>query len=79
MSEDAATRDFVTEFMRVSTQGHWGRGRQQHELRAFLDGLEIQEPGLVEVSTWRRPVRRRAQAADAGVDRIRGCGAQALT
>ncbi|MFK0291266.1 SAM-dependent methyltransferase [Streptomyces sp. NPDC090442] len=53
VSEDPATRDFVTEFMRVNTQGHWGRVRQQHELRAFLDGLEIEEPGLVEVSTWR--------------------------
>ncbi|KUL34346.1 hypothetical protein ADL22_30260 [Streptomyces sp. NRRL F-4489] len=53
VSEDAATRDFVTEFMRVSTQGNWGRVRQAHELRSFLDGLEIEEPGLVEVSTWR--------------------------
>ncbi|QHC24488.1 SAM-dependent methyltransferase [Streptomyces sp. GS7] len=52
VSEDAATRDFVTEFMRVSTHGNWGRVRQEYELRAFLDGLEIQEPGLVEVSTW---------------------------
>ncbi|MCE4942318.1 MULTISPECIES: SAM-dependent methyltransferase [Streptomyces] len=60
VSEDAATRDFVTEFMRVSTQGSWGRVRQQHELRSYLDGLEIQEPGLVEVSTWR------PDAADAG-------------
>ncbi|MEW1654630.1 SAM-dependent methyltransferase [Streptomyces sp. NPDC093707] len=53
VSEDAATREYVTEFMRVSTEGQWGRVRQQHELRAFLDGLEILEPGLMEVSTWR--------------------------
>ncbi|MFI9051525.1 SAM-dependent methyltransferase [Streptomyces sp. NPDC053427] len=52
VSEDAATRDFVTKFMDESTQGQWGRVRQAHELTAFLDGLEIQEPGLVEVSTW---------------------------
>ncbi|WP_327705810.1 SAM-dependent methyltransferase [Streptomyces decoyicus] len=53
VSEDAATRDFVTEFMRVSTHGQWGRVRQAHELAGFLEGLEIQEPGLVEVSTWK--------------------------
>ncbi|ARF58540.1 SAM-dependent methyltransferase [Streptomyces gilvosporeus] len=53
VSEDPATRDFVTNFMAESTHGQWGRVRQAHELAAFLDGLEIQEPGLVEVSTWK--------------------------
>ncbi|MFH9228113.1 SAM-dependent methyltransferase [Streptomyces lydicus] len=53
VSEDAATRDFVTEFMRVQTHGQWGRVRQAHELAGFLDGLEIMEPGLLEVSTWK--------------------------
>ncbi|KPC60987.1 SAM-dependent methyltransferase [Streptomyces chattanoogensis] len=53
VSEDAATRDFVTKFMDESTHGQWGRVRQAHELAAFLDGLEVEEPGLVEVSTWR--------------------------
>ncbi|WP_329398996.1 SAM-dependent methyltransferase [Streptomyces lydicus] len=53
VSEDAATRDFVTEFMRVQTHGQWGRVRQAHELAGFLDGLEILEPGLLEVSTWK--------------------------
>lgn len=52
VSEDRATRDYVTEFMRVNTHGQWGRVRQAHELERFLDGLEIMEPGLVEVSTW---------------------------
>ncbi|MFF7408424.1 SAM-dependent methyltransferase [Streptomyces lydicus] len=53
VSEDAATRDFVTEFMRVQTHGQWGRVRQAHELAGFLDGLDILEPGLLEVSTWK--------------------------
>ncbi|KOG75044.1 MULTISPECIES: SAM-dependent methyltransferase [Streptomyces] len=53
VSEDRATRDFVTEFMRVNTQGQWGRVRTAAELASFLDGLEILEPGLVEVSTWK--------------------------
>ncbi|AXI79395.1 SAM-dependent methyltransferase [Peterkaempfera bronchialis] len=53
VSEDKATRDYVTEFMDDSTQGRWGRVRQAHEVERFLDGLEILDPGLVEVSTWR--------------------------
>ncbi|BDM71150.1 hypothetical protein HEK616_46370 [Streptomyces nigrescens] len=53
VSEDAATRDFVTNFMAEQTHGQWGRVRQAHELAGFLEGLEIQEPGLVEVSTWK--------------------------
>ncbi|MCD0482877.1 SAM-dependent methyltransferase [Streptacidiphilus sp. ASG 303] len=53
VSEDRATRDFVTDFMDRSTGGRWGRVRQAHEVERFFDGLEILEPGLVEVSTWR--------------------------
>jgi len=53
VSEDAATRDFVTDFMATATQGNWGRVRRQHELLPYFDGLEVLEPGLVEVSTWR--------------------------
>lgn len=53
VSEDQATRDFVTRFMDESTHGNWGRVRQAHEVEGFFDGLEILEPGLVEVSTWR--------------------------
>ncbi|GGX73591.1 SAM-dependent methyltransferase [Streptomyces minutiscleroticus] len=53
VSEDAHVRDFVTEFMDRSTGGHWGRVRQEKDVAALFDGLEILEPGLVEVSTWR--------------------------
>ncbi|MEU4798298.1 SAM-dependent methyltransferase [Streptomyces sp. NPDC023327] len=53
VSEDQKTRDFVTDFMRVSTQGQWGRVRTASELGAILEGLEVLEPGLVEVSTWK--------------------------
>ncbi|MEU1017264.1 SAM-dependent methyltransferase [Streptomyces sp. NPDC005898] len=53
VSEDQKTRDFVTDFMRVSTQGQWGRVRTAAELGAILEGLEVLEPGLVEVSTWK--------------------------
>ncbi|WP_221361514.1 SAM-dependent methyltransferase [Streptomyces beigongshangae] len=53
VSEDAEVRDFVTGFMDRATQGHWGRVRQEKDVAALFDGMEILEPGLVEVSTWR--------------------------
>ncbi|WP_328498632.1 SAM-dependent methyltransferase [Streptomyces sp. NBC_00414] len=53
VSEDAEVRAFVTDFMDKATQGHWGRVRQEKDVAALFDGLEILEPGLVEVSTWR--------------------------
>jgi S-adenosyl methyltransferase len=53
VSEDRAVRDFVTDFMDASTRGNWGRVRREKDVHRFLGGLDILEPGLVEVSTWR--------------------------
>jgi hypothetical protein len=53
VSEDAEVRAFVTDFMDKATHGHWGRVRQQRDVAEWFEGLEILEPGLVEVSTWR--------------------------
>nr|BFD86503.1 SAM-dependent methyltransferase [Streptomyces sp. Xyl84] len=53
VSEDAEVRDFVTDFMAQATQGHWGRVRQEKDVAEWFEGLEILDPGLVEVSTWR--------------------------
>lgn len=53
VSEDPAVREFVTDFMDKATQGHWGRVRQEKDVAALFEGLEILDPGLVEVSTWR--------------------------
>ena len=53
VSEDKATRDFVTEFMAETTQNRWGRVRQAHEVERFFDGLEVLEPGLGEINDWR--------------------------
>ncbi|MEX3102443.1 MULTISPECIES: SAM-dependent methyltransferase [unclassified Streptomyces] len=53
VSEDAEVRKFVTDFMDQATQGHWGRVRRERDVAAWFEGLEILEPGLVEVSTWR--------------------------
>ncbi|MFF7531789.1 SAM-dependent methyltransferase [Streptomyces bobili] len=53
VSEDPKVREFVTNFMDQATQGHWGRVRQEKDMDALFAGLEILDPGLVEVSTWR--------------------------
>ncbi|MFF0226818.1 SAM-dependent methyltransferase [Streptomyces sp. NPDC004629] len=53
VSEDAEVREFVTDFMDQTTQGNWGRVRQEKDVAELFEGLEILEPGLVEVSTWR--------------------------
>ncbi|MCF1596537.1 SAM-dependent methyltransferase [Streptomyces muensis] len=53
VSEDAEVRKFVTDFMDQATQGHWGRVREEKDVAEYFEGLEILEPGLVEVSTWR--------------------------
>ncbi|MFI1703941.1 SAM-dependent methyltransferase [Streptomyces griseoruber] len=53
VSKDPAVREFVTDFMDKATQGHWGRVREQKDVAGWFEGLQILEPGLVEVSTWR--------------------------
>ncbi|WP_320783777.1 SAM-dependent methyltransferase [Streptomyces sp. CRN 30] len=53
VSEDPEVRDFVTGFMDRTTQGHWGRVRREKDVARLFDGLDVLEPGLVEVSTWR--------------------------
>ncbi|GGX56489.1 SAM-dependent methyltransferase [Streptomyces fructofermentans] len=53
VSEDPEVREFVTDFMDRATQGHWGRVRQEKDVAELFAGMEIIEPGLVEVSTWR--------------------------
>ncbi|MFF1272674.1 SAM-dependent methyltransferase [Streptomyces marokkonensis] len=53
VSEDPEVREFVTDFMDQATQGHWGRVREPKDVESYFEELEILEPGLVEVSTWR--------------------------
>lgn len=53
VSEDPEVRAFVTDFMDKATQGQWGLVRQEKDVAAWFEGMDILEPGLVEVSTWR--------------------------
>ncbi|MFD4117529.1 SAM-dependent methyltransferase [Streptomyces niveus] len=52
VSEDPAVRHGVTELMANATGGNWGRVREPHEVRAYFTGLDIVEPGLVDVVDW---------------------------
>lgn len=53
VSDRPEIRKFVTDFMAEATGGTWGRVREEQEVVQYFNGLEILEPGLVEVSTWR--------------------------
>lgn len=54
VSDRPETRQFVTEFMDKSTNGHWGRVREPHEVERYFDGLDVLEPGLGWIDDWRR-------------------------
>ncbi|WP_189308403.1 SAM-dependent methyltransferase [Streptomyces albospinus] len=51
-SEDAQVRSIITDFMRGSV-GEWGRVRTRREVAACFDGMDVLDPGLVDVSSWR--------------------------
>ncbi|WP_432138166.1 MULTISPECIES: SAM-dependent methyltransferase [unclassified Streptomyces] len=53
VSDDPKVREFVTDFMDKATQGHWGRVREEKDVAEWFTGMDVLEPGLVEVSTWR--------------------------
>ncbi|MEV7926050.1 SAM-dependent methyltransferase [Kitasatospora sp. NPDC088779] len=53
VSDRADFRRQVTGFMRECTGGKWGRVRSRDEVADFFDGLDVKEPGLVDVSHWR--------------------------
>ncbi|MFJ4689219.1 SAM-dependent methyltransferase [Streptomyces sp. NPDC088789] len=53
VSSKPEVRDFVSQYMDQQTQGHWGRVRERRDVADFCAPLELIDPGLVEVSTWR--------------------------
>ncbi|MFF1736892.1 SAM-dependent methyltransferase [Streptomyces sp. NPDC058247] len=53
-SNDVDLREQVTEFMRQTTGGNWGRVRSFDEVKRYFDDLQVVESnGPVEVSTWK--------------------------
>jgi S-adenosyl methyltransferase len=53
VSDDPESRRKITDFMLAASGGNWGRVRTAEEVRSWFDGLEVIDPGLVEVSQWR--------------------------
>ncbi|MFB7126256.1 SAM-dependent methyltransferase [Kitasatospora sp. NPDC056273] len=57
VSPDRAVRERITALMAELTRDAWGEVRTAAEVTAYFEGMEILEPGVVEVSQW-RPARR---------------------
>jgi hypothetical protein len=53
VSDDPEVRRKGTEMLLAATGGNFGRLRARDEVAAFFDGLEIVDPGLVNVTDWR--------------------------
>lgn len=53
VSDDPELRESITSFMNESTQGRWGRVRERPDVHRYFEGLDVLDPGLVEISTWR--------------------------
>ncbi|MFF0741538.1 SAM-dependent methyltransferase [Streptomyces sp. NPDC004111] len=53
VSEDKHLRDEVTNLMFEQTHDNWGRVREVADVKGYFEGLEVQPPGLVDVTDWR--------------------------
>ncbi len=62
VSDDAGVRDFVSGLSRELMGGRLGRLRRRHEVAPFFDGLELVEPGLVDITDWRPDGRQEGQS-----------------
>jgi hypothetical protein len=63
VSDDPEVRQRMTEFVLSNTKGNFGRFRKKQEVRAFFDGLEPVEPGLVNINDWRPDGREEEQSS----------------
>jgi hypothetical protein len=63
VSEDAEVRQRMTDFALNNTRGSFGRFRRKAEVRAFFDGLEVIQPGLVDVNEWHPDGREEHQSS----------------
>jgi hypothetical protein len=53
VSDDLELRQTMTDLARSNIKGSFGRIRKKQEVRDFFDGLELVEPGLVNITAWR--------------------------
>jgi S-adenosyl methyltransferase len=62
VSDDAELRRSITGLAAEMSKGRFGRIRKKQEVRAFFDGLEVVEPGLVNLTTWHPDGREEEQS-----------------
>jgi S-adenosyl methyltransferase len=62
VSDDAGLRQEVTGLAAEMSKGRFGRIRSKQEVRAFFDGLDVVEPGLVNLTDWRPDGRDEEQS-----------------
>jgi len=53
VSDDIEVRELTTSLALSKAKGAFGRIRKKQEVRAFFDGLDPVEPGLVDIADWR--------------------------
>ncbi|GCD93227.1 SAM-dependent methyltransferase [Embleya hyalina] len=52
VSHDPHARDAVTRCMDEATGGRWGAVRSPTTVDGFLEGLDVEPPGLTEITDW---------------------------
>jgi len=62
VSDDLELRQTMTDLARSNIKGSFGRVRKKQEVRDFFDGLELVEPGLVNITAWRPDGREEEQS-----------------
>jgi hypothetical protein len=62
VSDDLELRQTMTALARSNIKGSFGRIRKKQEVRDFFDGLELVEPGLVNITAWRPDGREEEQS-----------------
>jgi trans-aconitate methyltransferase len=61
VSDDLELRQSMTDLASNTLKG-FGAIRKKQEIRAFFDGLELVEPGLVDITAWRPDGREEEQS-----------------
>ncbi|WP_367435290.1 SAM-dependent methyltransferase [Streptomyces celluloflavus] len=59
VSNSPGLRASVSDFMQEQTRERWGRVRERRDVQEYFEHLQVEEPGLVEVSQWRAADRER--------------------
>ncbi|MFJ9079438.1 SAM-dependent methyltransferase [Streptomyces sp. NPDC102278] len=53
VSDSSRLRGQVTDLMLELTHGNWGRVREKSDVHGYFEGLDVKEPGLIDVTDWR--------------------------